>query len=96
MKQVITAKYRIYTDDATPFREVSEAYRDACNFISEYIFAKGKDDVPPFRDLHDCLYLKLRTEFRLKAQMAQSAMRTVLARYSTLLTQISESERKAE
>ena len=96
MKQVITAKYRIYTDDATPFREVSEAYRDACNFISEYIFAKGEDDVPPFRDLHDGLYPRLRTEFRLKAQMAQSAMRTVLARYSTLLTQISESERKAE
>ena len=50
MKQTITIRYRLYVDDPTPLVEVSEAYRDACNFVSEYIFVKGKDNVPPRTD----------------------------------------------
>ena len=96
MTQTITIRYRLYVDDPTPLVEVSEAYRDACNHISEYMFDKGKDDVPSFRELHDKLYLQLRTLYGLKAQMAQSAMRTALARYSTLITQIRDSEKAAE
>ena len=96
MTQTITIRYRLYVNDPTPLIEVSEAYRDACNHISEYMFAKGMDDVPSFRELHDSLYLQLRTLYGLKAQMAQSAMRTVLARYSTLITQIRDTTKAAE
>ena len=96
MTQTITIRYRLYVDDPTPLVEVSEAYRDACNHISEYMFGRGINDVPSFRELHDSLYLQLRTLYGLKAQMAQSAMRTVLARYSTLITQIRDSEKAAE
>ena len=96
MTQTITIRYRLYVDDPTPLVEVSEAYRDACNHISEYMFAKGMDDIPSFRELHDSLYFQLRTLYGLKAQMAQSAMRTVLARYSTLMTQIRDTTKAAE
>ena len=96
MTQTITIRYRLYVDDPTPLVEVSEAYRDACNHISEYMFDRDMDDVPSFRELHDSLYLQLRSLYGLKAQMAQSAMRTVLARYSTLITQIRDSEKAAE
>ena len=96
MTQTITIRYRLYVNDPTPLIEVSEAYRDACNHISEYMFGRGINDVPSFRELHDNLYLQLRTLYGLKAQMAQSAMRTVLARYSTLITQIRDSEKAAE
>ena len=96
MTQTITIRYRLYVDDSTPLVEVSEAYRDTCNHISEYIFDRGMDNVPSFRELHDRLYLQLRTLYGLKAQMAQSAMRTVLSRYSTLITQIRDSEKAVE
>ena len=96
MTQTITIRYRLYVDDPTPLVEVSEAYRDACNHISEYMFDKGMDDIPSFRELHDRLYLRLRTLYGLKAQMAQSAIRTVLARYSTLITQIRDTTKAAE
>ena len=83
MKQTITIRYRLYVDDPTPLVEVSEAYRDACNFVSEYIFVKGKDNVPPpERTIHDDLYLGLRSRFGLKSQMAQSVIKTGL--YDTL------------
>ena len=96
MKQTVTAQYRIYIEDKAPLVEMAEAYRDACNYVSEYIFNKGMDNIPSFRDVHDELYRYLRSEFRLKSQMAQSVMRTVLARYSTLNTQIRDSEKEAE
>ena len=72
MTQTITIRYRLYVDDPTPLIEVSEAYRDVCNHVSEYMFGRGMDDVPSFRELHDSLYLQLRTLYGLKAQMAQS------------------------
>ena len=75
MTQTITIRYRLYVDDPTPLVEVSEAYRDACNHISEYMFDRGMDDVPSFRELHDRLYFRLRTLYGLKAQMAQAARR---------------------
>lgn len=96
MTQRITIRYRLYVDDPTPLVEVSKAYRDACNHVSEYMFGRGMNDVPPFRELHDRLYLRLRSLYGLKAQMAQSAMRTVHARYSALMTQIRDTAKAAE
>lgn len=96
MKQTVTAQYRIYIEDKAPLIKMAEAYRDACNYVSEYIFNKGMDNIPSFLDVHDELYRYLRSEFRLKSQMTQSVIRTVLARYSTLITQIRESEKDAE
>ena len=96
MRQTITAKYRLYVDVPTPLVRMSEAYRDACNFVSEYIFDKGKDNVPAERIIHDDLYLGLRSKFGIKSQMAQSVIKTVNARYLTLLAQIRDSEKAAE
>ena len=96
MKQAVTAQYRICIEDKAPLIKMAEAYRDACNYVSEYVFSKGRDHIPSLRNLHDELYRHLRTEFSLKSQMAQSVMRTVLARYSALFTQIRDSEKEAE
>ena len=54
------------------------------------------DNIPSFCDVHDELYRYLRSGFRLKSQMAQSVIRTVLARYFALIAQIRDSEKEAE
>lgn len=102
--QTITIKYRLYPNDAAPLVDVSSAYRDACSFVSEYIWGKrgdptdgmsGDDDfrLPSLSDLNDELYHRIRETYGLKAQMAQSVMKTVLARYTTLLAQMRDSEK---
>ena len=106
--QTITIKYRLYPDDAAPLVDVSSAYRDACSFVSEYIWGKRgnptdgmseSDDgfkLPSLSDLNDELYHSIRGTYGLKAQMAQSVMKTVLARYTTLLAQMRDSVKAAE
>ena len=58
------------------------AYRNACNFVSEYIFRTH--DLQQF-SLNKALYSALRTELGLKSQMAQSVIKTVISRYKTIL-----------
>ena len=97
MEQTITAKYRLYVDDPTPLVRMSEAYRDACNFVSERVAADGPmDRLPEQTILQKRFYATLRAKFGLKSQMAISAIKTVHARYSTLITQIRDSEKVAE
>ena len=97
MTQTITAKYRLYVDDPKPFIEVSEAYRDACNFVSERVASEGPvTELPDRNRFQKRFYATLRAKFGLKSQMAISVTWTVHARYSTLITQIRDSEKAAE
>ena len=68
--------------------ESQEAFRQGCNFVSEYMFNNGF----PMNtlDLIKILYNDLREQFGLKSQMAQSCVRTVVARYRSLQTQLSK------
>ena len=62
------------------------AYRDACNYVSQYIF--NNDCVLKQSELQSALYHELRTRFGLKSQMTQSVFKTVIARYKTVQTQL--------
>lgn len=62
------------------------AYRDACNYTSQYIF--NHDFVLKQSDLQAALYHELRNRFGLKSQMVQSVFKTVIACYKTVQTQL--------
>ena len=68
--------------------ESQEAFRQGCNFVSEYMFNNGF----PMNTLGliKILYNDLREQFGLKSQMAQSCVRTVVARYRSLQTQLNK------
>ena len=79
----ITAKIQVYVSDsqAESLRITIKAYRKACNWLSKYVFEmKNLNQV----SLHNLYYAELRNQFGLKSQMAQSVMKTVIARYKSL------------
>jgi IS605 OrfB family transposase len=80
----ITAKIRLEVTNANKasIDRTMSIYRDACNFVSQYVF---KTHDLKQRSLNDKLYADLRANFGLKAQMAQSVLKTVIARYKTVL-----------
>lgn len=85
MEQItVTAKMQIITSDADKvlLNETMSVYRNACNYVSNYIF--HTHDLKQF-SLNKFLYSTLREKFGLKSQMAQSVLKTVIARYKTIL-----------
>ncbi|MGN1181506.1 MAG: RNA-guided endonuclease TnpB family protein [Faecalibacillus sp.] len=80
----VTAKVQIVADDTDKvlLDKTMSVYRDACNFVSEYVFRTH--DLKQF-SLNKKLYSALREKFGLKSQMAQSVFKTVIARYKTIL-----------
>ena len=85
MEQItITAKVQIVASDTDKvlLDETMSVYRDACNYVSEYVFRTH--DLKQF-SLNKALYYTLRQKFGLKSQMAQSVFKTVIARYKTIL-----------
>lgn len=85
---VKTMKLHIHLNesDIPVVQELTEAYRNACNFVSDYIFGNG---FPlSYGKLHSLLYHDLREVYHLKSQMAQSCIKTVIARYKTVQKQL--------
>ena len=80
----ITAKIQIVSsnDDAELLNSTMSAYTDACNYVSNYVFQTH--NLKQFA-LNKLLYCDLRDRFGLKSQMAQSVLKTVIARYKTIL-----------
>ena len=85
MKQEVTTtlKVRLMASDSdrNMLAETASAYRDACNFVSDYVFDTGDEKV---YSLNKALYQSLRSRYGLKAQMAQSALKTVVAKYAAV------------
>ena len=83
-QMTITAKVQIVATDADKvlLDETMSVYRDACNYVSDYVFQTH--DLKQF-SLNRVLYSTLREKFGLKSQMAQSVLKTVIARYRTIL-----------
>ena len=81
---VATAKIQISVDVDSKILldETMSAYSAACNYVSDYIFRTH--DLKQF-SLNKALYSILREKFSLKSQMAQSVLKTVVARYKTIL-----------
>ena len=89
MKINLTSKLRIAfqsEDDRKSAFDTLIAYRDACNYVSQYIF--NHDFVLKQSELQSNLYHELRNQFGLKSQMTQSVFKTVIARYKTVQTQL--------
>ena len=83
-QMTITAKIQIIAAETDKFLldETMSVYRNACNYVSDYVFRTH--DLKQF-SLNKALYSTLREKFNLKSQMAQSVLKTVIARYKTIL-----------
>lgn len=79
----LTAKIQVIVDksDKKTLTRTMSAYVDACNFVSKHIF-ETHDLVQP--SLNRALYQTLRSKFELRSQMAQSVIKTVIAKYKTI------------
>lgn len=80
----ITAKIQISidTDNKILLNKTMSVYRDACNYVSDHVFRTH--NLKQF-SLNKVLYSTLREKFKLKSQMAQSVLKTVIAQYKTIL-----------
>lgn len=85
---ILTMKLHIYPDVETvnQFEAFTERYAEACSFVSKYIFNNGFPLT--YLALNRRLYKDLREKYSLKAQMAQSVIKTVIARYKTVEEQL--------
>ena len=83
-----TIKLRIHVtpEQEVLFRQMTEQYRQACNFVSQYIFDNQFDLI--YQSLNKKLYSGLRGLFGLKSQLAQSSIKTTIARYKTVKQQL--------
>lgn len=81
-------KLKLHTDDniGAAFDETAYQYMLACDDISKYVFGHGF--MTNSVRLSKLLYPHIRETFALKSQMAQSAIRTVTARYQAVDTQL--------
>ena len=90
MEQItITAKIQISAtaDDKVLLNKTMSVYSDACNYVSNYVFRTH--DLKQI-SLNKALYSTLRERFGLKSQMAQSVFKTVIAKYKTVLENVSK------
>lgn len=84
MKKItLTAKIKILPtpEQAKQLLQTLRTYRDACNTVSHLVFASRMLSVV---SLHQQTYRHLRQAFALRSQMAQSVLKTVVARYKSL------------
>lgn len=84
MQITITAKIQVKVEPE--HRELLDttmvAYRDACNYVANYIFQTH--DLKQ-HSLNKSLYYDLRERYGLRSQMAQSVLKTVIAKYRAIL-----------
>ena len=83
-QMTVTAKIQISVDADSKalLDETMSVYSAACNFVSGYVFHTHELKQ---LSLNNALYYKLREKYGLKSQMAQSVIKTVIARYRALL-----------
>jgi IS605 OrfB family transposase len=78
----LTAKIQIFIphEHMEMLNKTIHAYREASNYLSIIVFQTKELNQ---RTLNDLYYRELRTRFSLKSQMAQSVIKTVIARYTS-------------
>ena len=81
-----------HNEDISKIINTMEQYRQACNYISEYIFTHGFQ-LNPLK-LQKEIYNDIRVMFGLKSMMAQSAIRSTIARYKTVKTKLKQNPYK--
>ena len=83
MQQTITAKIQIKVKPSEHqiLHDSMKAYMDACDFVSDYIYTSH--DMKRF-NISKVLYNDIRNKYKLRSQMAQSVIATVLAKYKSI------------
>lgn len=84
MQQTVTAKLQILVNpsDTQVFCDTMKAYSNACNYVSDYIY---KTHNLSRYDVQKNTYTQMRETYGLRSQMAVSCVRTVIAKYKTIL-----------
>ena len=84
MEQTITAKLQILVNpsDKQILCDTMRAYSDACNYVSEHIY---KTHNLSRYSVQENTYYQVREIYGLRSQMAVSCVRTVIAKYKTIL-----------
>ncbi|WP_338056002.1 hypothetical protein [Thermanaerosceptrum fracticalcis] len=82
MEQTITAKIQIHptAEQIIQLQETLRKVRDGLNFVSKYIYSTK---CLSQRTIHDNTYYDLRANFGLRSQMAQSVIKTAIAKYKS-------------
>ena len=84
-----TLKARIVLNNICDYSKLMDtmiAFRNGCNTVSEYIF---NNDFPLNQlTIQKEIYQDIRSKHQLKSQMSISTIRTVVARYKTVQTQL--------
>lgn len=80
----VTAKLQILPtpEEQTSLLDTMRTYSFACNYVSAYVFRTHELKQAK---INKALYYDLRDRFGLRSQMAQSVVKTVVARYKTIL-----------
>ena len=83
-QMTLTAKIQVLVSPAEKslLDNTLSAYRNACNYVSAHVFRTH--DLKQL-SLNKALYAHLRERFCLRSQMAQSVIKTVIAKYKTIL-----------
>ena len=83
-QMTVTAKVQIYPDSEQKklLCDTMNSYRIACNYVSEYVFRTHNKNQT---SVTKALYNELREKYSLRSQMACSVVKTVTARYKTIL-----------
>ncbi len=84
--KTIKLRINVSPEQEILFCQMTEQYCQACNFVSQFIFDNQFD--LDYQSLNKKLYSNLRIRFGLKSQLAQSSIKTVIARYKTLKQQL--------
>lgn len=74
--------------DADELHQLMVAFRDGCNYVSKYIFEN--DFVLNTTKIQKSIYYDLRSLYHLKSQVALTCIRSTVARYKTVKTQLSQ------
>ena len=86
LTKTIKLRINVTPEQIELFRQTTEQYRQACNFVSQYIFDNAFDLA--YLSLNRALYAEIRSRFGLKSQMAQSCIKTTIAKYKTVKEQL--------
>ena len=88
LNKTIKLKLYVNSEQIVMFKQMSEQYRLACNFVSQYFF--DNDFFLNSNQLNKSLYQCVRERFKLKSQFTQSVFRTATARYKTTKEQLAQ------
>lgn len=85
--QTVTIKVKLQVPKQVPeFVYLTTQFRDACNYVSKWIF-EHDFNLNQIK-INQAIYYNIRNKFHLKAQLTQSVIRAVVARYKTVKTQL--------